>query len=127
MQWFRSRAKRMSGLAWLALATQFVLSFGHFHPEQFAFAAAEVASAHKASIVAAVAVPDQKSHEDDDAYCGICAVTALANATMLAAVGGLPLPELFHGVLIRNGTRFGSIEIKSVAFQSRAPPEGALS
>lgn len=122
MQWFRSRAKRTSGLALFALAIQFALSFGHFHPAEFARSTTEVASAYKATIVAAVASSDQNSVDHDAGYCGVCAVTALAKSTVLAAAGGLPLPDLVGAVLLRSGTPFRLIETKRVAFQSRAPP-----
>src|ERR1700761_6832278 len=42
MKWFRANIKHGSRLALLALAIQFVLSFGHFHPIEAAQAAPEL-------------------------------------------------------------------------------------
>ena len=118
MNWIRTRTKRTSGLALFALAIQFALSFGHFH--SFHLSSRTGASA----AVAVVSAPDQGIPDHDDYYCDICAVTALANATIAASAPALPLPDLVLGTRIANSAAFGLVETRRVAFQQRAPPIG---
>ena len=144
MKWFRSNIKQGSRLALLALAIQFVLSFGHFHGIAAQAAAAiqrgvqSVAVAPNAARglaavdVATQSVQGQKqgqkpaSDHDSDRQtndaCAICAVIAMANAVLFSTP---PLLELPHAVeLLYLTTDAGFIHLNSirVAFQPRAPP-----
>ena len=92
MNWFRSNIKHGSRLALLALAIQFVLSFGHFHG-----IAAQAAPSVK-SIAQAASQNQQpwSSHDSDQQPadpCAICAVMALANAALFATPPLLLLPQ----------------------------------
>jgi len=103
MKWFRSNIRHGSRLALLALAIQFVLSFGHFHGVA-AQAAPAIQSGLSRSVAVspdaarALAAPDaaaqfiqgqqqrQKPVSDHDANdaCAICAVIAMANAVLFS-------------------------------------------
>lgn len=111
MKWFRANIKHGSRLALLALAIQFVLSFGHFHPIEAAQAAPEflqsALSQHRDSGSSLVGTDtagqsaerqQQKPASDRDSGktsdgCAICAVIAMANAVLFATPPLLLLPE----------------------------------
>jgi hypothetical protein len=120
MKWFRSQIKHGSRLALLALAIQFVLSFGHFHG---------IATAQAAPVVqSSVAVDQQQpsSNHDSDQHpndaCAICAVIALAN-TMLSATPPLLLPPQAAEFSYRaTDAEFIHLNSARVVFQPRAPP-----
>jgi hypothetical protein len=140
MKWFRSNIKYGSRLALLALAIQFVLSFGHFHG-----VAAQAAPAIQSGAVlsgafdasgpdasgagatdAAVepAQPQPASHHDSDQSdsCAICAVMALANAVLFATPPLLLLPEAVEFLYLATDAEFVHLNAISFAFQPRAPP-----
>ena len=145
MKWFRSNIKHGSRLALLALAIQFVLSFGHFHALA-AHAAPAIQSgltqssqlqsssarfeASRASAVAPTEMagqpaPRQKPGSDRDSDsdgCAICAVMAMANVVLFATP---PLPELPQAVeltYLTTDAEFVHLHSARVAFQPRAPP-----
>jgi hypothetical protein len=122
MRWFRTNRIFCGRLALLALAVQFVVSFGHIHREDI-FGSARAAT----SIAAAVADVDQPSptnhpakHGDD--YCAICATISLLGHSFIAAAPALPPPPVAH--VIAHVDRVAAIAIgpRRTAFQSRAPP-----
>lgn len=149
MKWFRSNIWLGSRLALLALAIQFLLSFGHFHgghasPSESAdakrpgiavFSAARQFDASDRVISpvknSAVKIPGSVrlnttsghaplGHSGDD--CAICAVMALAG-TMLDAAPPLLLSP--HATAFSYGpiaARFAEPDPVRVAFQPRAPP-----
>src|SRR3977135_1671518 len=86
MNWFRSNIKHGSRLALLALAIQFVLSFGHFHG-----LVAQAAPAIQQTSQQAPANQDSDQQPAD--ACAICAVMALANAAMFATPPVLLPPQ----------------------------------
>src|SRR5258708_2210167 len=82
MSWFRSNIKHGSRLALLALAIQFVSSFGHFHGVS-AQAAPAIQSDVQLSAIDRVQPQPASNHDSDQQPsdpCAICAVMALANA-----------------------------------------------
>ena len=140
MKWFRSNIKHGSRLALLALAIQFVLSFGHFHG-----VAAQAAPAIQSGIQSvavspdaarALAAPDaatqsiqgqqQKQkpasdHDSNDA-CAICAVIAMANAVLFSTPPLLELPQAVEFLYLTTDAEFIHLNSVRVAFQPRAPP-----
>jgi hypothetical protein len=118
MKWFRSNVGLGSRLALLALAIQFVLSFGHFHGSipQAAPAHAKQSgpyavqfrtshpdtfdrSAHTAAdILRSTASSDQEPAGQPTDDCAICAVMALAVAMAAATAPDLlaPSPAAFR-------------------------------
>jgi uncharacterized iron-regulated membrane protein len=140
MKWFRSNIKHGSKLALLALAIQFVLSFGHFHGVA-AQAAAAVQSATQ-SVAASpnaphtLAAPDAATqsiqgqqqkpkpasdHDSHDA-CAICAVIAMANAVLFSTPPLLELPQAVELLYLTTDAEFIRLNSIHVAFQPRAPP-----
>jgi len=137
MKWFRSNIKHGSRLALLALAIQFVLSFGHFHG-----VAAEAAPAlqsgqtqphpsYAGGLLATDAVaqapqrqsaPDRDSDQHPNDPCAICAVMALANAVLFATPPVLLLPHAVEFLYLTTDAEFIHLNSARIAFQPRAPP-----
>ena len=115
MRWIRSRAKRTSGLALFALAIQFALSFGHFHP-------LHVLSSQASKLVAVASALDHSLPGQDADHCDICAVVALASVTIAASPPTLPLPDFALSGRLESDIAFGLVETRRFAFQQRAPP-----
>src|ERR1700733_3867353 len=116
MNWFRSSIKHGSRLALLALAIQFVLSFGHFH----GIAAQAAPALQQTSQQQPSSNPDSDQQPAD--ACAICAVMALANAALFAAPPVLLLPQAVEFLYRATDAEFVHLDHGSVAFQPRAPP-----
>lgn len=138
MKWFRSRIKAGTRLALLALAVQFVLSFGHFHgtaalaaPGIHAVTAPASAAllpdqAKPATDPLAVSEPEQKpgrSHGDHhDGYCAICAVMALAGSLLVSGPVLLLAPEAYQVLSRTTDAEFFHLASPHGISQPRAPP-----
>ncbi|HEY3794833.1 MAG TPA: DUF2946 family protein [Bradyrhizobium sp.] len=124
MKWFRSNIRQGSKLALLALAIQFVLTFGHFHGVAHAAPAIQsgiVLTAHAASPQQAPASNrDSDRHTNDG--CAICAVMAMANAVLFAMPPLLELPQAVEFLYRTTDAEFVHLNSIRVAFQPRAPP-----
>jgi hypothetical protein len=139
MKWFRANIRDGSRLALLALAIQFMLSFGHFHPIEGARAVPELQSALSQTdlsrsniLVAADSAgqlaerqqkpsPDRDSGNSNDG-CAICAVIAMANAVLFATPPPLLLPDAVQFLYRTTDAKFVHLNSVRVAFQPRAPP-----
>jgi hypothetical protein len=136
MTWVRSNIKCGSWIALLALVIQFALSFGHFHPIDFAGTSAPEAGAAAPELSFAGGLSGQvaevrfkrqpaSNHDSDEhpgGVCAICAVMAMASAALFASPPALPLPqaiEFAHPATGGESVRAASVRI---AFQPRAPP-----
>jgi hypothetical protein len=140
MKWFRSNIKHGSRLALLALAIQFVLSFGHHHDgAAFAapaiqasqaslasaqnLAATELAAQNKAVQAAAVNPAKPTPHHDRSSDpCAICALMALAGTVLFTEPPVLRLPEAYHFLYLTTDAEFNHLESQRIVFQPRAPP-----
>jgi hypothetical protein len=135
MKWFRSHIKQGARLALFALAIQFALSFGHFHGVAAEAAAAIQSDATQsdASRANGLAAPEagdaqQQSpvNHDSDRHsndtCAICAVMAMANATLFATPPVLLLPQAVEFLYLATDAEFVHLNAVRVAFQPRAPP-----
>lgn len=146
MKWFRSNIRLGSRLALLALAIQFLLSFGHFHESSAQAASgsmeAKRSGLHHRVAVAQLGARDQTSqakfpkvlspvrsktpdhvptgHPGDE--CAICAVMALANTVVDAAPPLLLSPDVTAFSYPAADPRFAEPHSARVAFQPRAPP-----
>jgi hypothetical protein len=142
MKWFRSNIRLGSRLALLALAIQFLLSFGHFHGGSASVASADakrpglhdgIAPAATQLVTADQASPAKRlvrlrtssdhaplGHPGED--CAICAVMALANTMLDAAPPMLLSPQATVFSYRPVAARFAEPESVRVAFQPRAPP-----
>ena len=132
MNWFRKHVRTGARLALLALAIQFVLSFGHFHSF-----AAQVAPAiqtgltqgdlyHAAAAAVAGRSAQQQQPSDHDQHpadgCAICAVIALAGNVLFATPPVLQLPRAIELLYLTTEAEFAHLKSARHAFQSRAPP-----
>ena len=135
MKWFRSNIKHGSRLALLALAIQFVLSFGHFHGVAAQAAPAiqsgQTQSHPSSDLLApdAVSRADRQqpaSDRDSDGHpndvCAICAVMALANTVLFATPPVLLLPQAVEFLYLTTDAEFVHLNSARIAFQPRAPP-----
>ncbi len=137
MKWFRSNIKHGSRLALLALAIQFVLSFGHFHgvAAQAAPAIQSGQAQSGSSDAAGLLAPDSvgqagqqqpASDHDTDRHpndvCAICAVMALANTVLFATPPVLLLPQAVEFLYLTTDAEFVHLNSARIAFQPRAPP-----
>ncbi len=134
MNWFRKHLKHGSRLSLLALAIQFVVSFGHFHEAaaqavQIGLSDAGPASAaEQAALVAAgeAAQSQAPSDHDNDRHpanaCAICAVLSLANNYLFATPPVLQLPQAIELLHLTIDAEFGHLGALHPPFQPRAPP-----
>jgi hypothetical protein len=133
MKWFRSNIRHGSRVALFALVVQFVLSFGHFHGIAAQAAPAIQSSAALSDISPAAASatdrtaqqPSPAGHDPDQQRsdtCAICAVMALANATLFATPPLLLLPQAVEFLYLTTDAEFVHLNSARVAFQPRAPP-----
>jgi hypothetical protein len=125
MRWFRTNRKFGGRLALFALAVQFVLFFGHIHPDDI-YGPLSVASS-AASITPSLANKAQSVTSNhriqlSDDFCAICAAAVALSNSFVAAAPQLP-PPLARGTVTR-GDRVAAVIIPSrrASFQSRAPP-----
>jgi hypothetical protein len=138
MKWFRSNIRRGSRLALFALAIQFLLSFGHFHGSGAQAAPADVhrqalrdsaketatrALSVDTSRVAGLETPSGQAPDGrlaDD--CAICAVLALADATVIAPSPCLAGPQAGAFSCLITGAASADLHSAGAGFQPRAPP-----
>ena len=129
MKWFRSNIKHGSRLALLALAMQFVLSFGHFHG--VAAQAAPVQSGSQSvmrrrsrhaaidpSSTASITIPT--SNRTMPARSAPS--SRMANAVLFATPPLLLLPQAVEFLYLTTDAEFVHLNSARVAFQPRAPP-----
>jgi hypothetical protein len=135
MKWFRSNIQRGSRLALFALATQFAMSFGHFHAV-VAQAAPAIQSglAQSGSNASGVSAQDAVGqslqrvpfdHDSDQTShdpCEICAVIGMASAGLSATPPPLPLPQAIEFLYLTIDSGFVHLNPAPVVFQPRAPP-----
>jgi hypothetical protein len=135
MNWFRKHVKTGARLALVALAIQFALSFGHFHPLASAQAAAaiqtgltqaDLAYIGTAQDTANAAAQKQQPANHDSGHpadsCAICAVIALAGHVLFAMPPVLLLPQTVELLYLTTEAEFVHLKSARHAFQSRAPP-----
>jgi hypothetical protein len=136
MRWFRSNARFGSRLALLALAIQFLLSFGHFHGGAKAAsintigftaghlrALGNLSHANASGPVRLNSSGDRPGGQPDD-DCAICAVMALANTLVEATPPCLPSPQAVALHHLAADAAFVDPNPARGAFQPRAPPIG---
>jgi DUF2946 family protein len=135
MNWFRKHVKTGARLALVALAIQFALSFGHFHPLASAQAAAAIQTGLTQADLAyigtaqdtanAAAQKQQPGNHGSDHpadSCAICAVIALAGHVLFAMPPVLLLPQTVELLYLTTEAEFVHLKSARHAFQSRAPP-----
>jgi hypothetical protein len=125
MRWFRANAKFGGRLALFALAVQFVLAFGHIHPQDIYGPLNGVSSATLNALPAPENVhwlsTDQASKQSDD-FCAICAAVSSLNNSFAAEAPQLLLPVASRAVLEPDRVAAIFVKPRRASFQSRAPP-----
>jgi hypothetical protein len=119
MKWFRSNIRLGTRLALVALAFQFMFSFGHFHG-----VAAQAAQALQ-SVSDAAQQQRQSNHDSDrqpNDACAICAVVAMASAVLFATPPALLLPQAVEFSYLTTEAEFIHVNFARAVFQPRAPP-----
>ena len=143
MKWFRSNVGLGSRLALLALAIQFVLSFGHFHDsiaqaaptdaKQSGLYAVQFLTSHpdtfdrSSDATVADALRSKASSDREPAGqpaddCAICAVLALVVAMAAATAPDLLAPSLAAFLHLAIDVEFVDPNSDRATFQPRAPP-----
>jgi hypothetical protein len=142
MKWFRSNIKHGSRIALLALAIQFVLSFGHHHgaaalaassismqaSDAGGIAADETLATRVATVSDSAKAPatspagPASNHDRDCDYCAVCAVMVLAGSVICTGSPVLLLPDTYHFLYLATEAEFNHLESRPIAFQPRAPP-----
>ena len=121
MKWFRSNIRHGARLAFLALAVQFVLSFGHFH----AIAPAQATASFAAHIENASRDEPRSNPDSDQAVdlCAICAVVAMTStATPAPALPPHPMPQAVALLAWPRDQYAAPLDIGPRHYQPRAPP-----
>ena len=134
MKWVRKHVRHGARLALLALAVQFVLSFGHFHASAAQSAPLSLTTLTQADSSADLGFAaleersesaQQPANHDNGQQpadtCAICVVLALANA-LLATPPPLLLPQAIELLRLITAAEFAHLDHTYRAFQSRAPP-----
>jgi hypothetical protein len=137
MKWFRSRIKAGTRLALLALAVQFVLSFGHFHgaaalaapgihavtvPTSAAQPPDQAKPAINALATETQQAPDRSHGDHHDGYCAICAVMSLAGSLIISGPVLLLVPEAYQVLSRTTDAEFSHLASPHGISQPRAPP-----
>src|SRR5665213_45665 len=117
MKWLRSNIRHGSRLALFALAIQFALSFGHFHP-----IAAQAAPGMSQAAQPQQPASDHDSDRQSGDGCAICAVVAMANTVTFATPPLLLLPQAVEFSYLTTDAEPVQLNAVRVAFKPRAPP-----
>jgi len=120
MRWFRMNRIFGGRLALLALAVQFILSFGHVHVHGIGASAPVVLASVHGSVGAPT--PAQNKPDSDD-YCAICATVSLLSGSVAATPPQLALPVVSNIVEHADRVAIAVIVSQRAPFQSRAPPQ----
>ena len=126
MRWLRSRLRPGSWLAFLALATQFALSFGHLHlhggqrsaPAPFVLQWI-VQPATAAPYAPADPAQDKPGLAGD---CAVCSVMQAASSAVAPAAPVLPLPDAAGQIPLDPRVDITLSASPYRLFQARAPP-----
>jgi hypothetical protein len=134
MRWFRSHSFGLTSVALLALACQFVLSFGHIHLDRtagfstgrsiaVAVGSAIAAPAGKITLADQPAAPREKNPDSlGDDFCAICANISLAAAIVLPVGLLLLLGTTSSERLIWSFAATRVAATNHVHFDARGPP-----
>lgn len=127
MKWFRQNIRTGSRLALLALALQFVLSFGHFHfhAAQAAQTQTDLSPDNGLATGATTEQHEPAGHHDDhpsNEPCATCTAASMANQMVFATATALPLPDAIGSLCLSPEAAFARLASHRPAFQSRAPP-----
>jgi DUF2946 family protein len=124
MGWFRAKSRLGGRLALFALAVQFILAFGHIHPDDIYGSLNAPSLVHTVGLATADSTPSLSSDHSaivDDEFCAICATISLLGNSVAAQTPRLSLPE---PQAVERASRVVAVVLTPLwqPFQSRAPP-----
>jgi hypothetical protein len=124
MRWFRSNSRWGAAGAYLALAIQFALSFGHLHITSDSglphAAPLPVQSAGNALDFGGGPKPERQ--QPSDKSCPICISILIGGSFLPAAVPSLSVPMVATPIRPASTTDHGRVLSLSLPFRARAPP-----
>jgi hypothetical protein len=123
MRWFRSQRLKVAQLALFALACQFVLAFGHVHPERLAGHSSHWAGAAAAATSTSPSPPGQNNPSGlGEDFCAICANISLAGALVIPATPAVVPRISFFDDLHWPFAATAAASIDLFHFNARGPP-----
>lgn len=127
MRWFRSNIRGCTRLALMALAVQFMLTFGHVHLDGGAALASSrsaslTATKHAIAPVAQARNQSPKSQGATDFDCPICALIQLAATSAPSVAPPVPVPAVVGGTVLETADELYSASALRFAFLARGPP-----
>jgi Protein of unknown function (DUF2946) len=120
MRWFRSNRQFGARLALIALALQFLLTFGHVNVRLLTQAEQELASIAMGSGGSDTSDRNQSGLAELD--CPVCALIHLSAAAMPAVAPVLPLPMAAEFVTLAPHAHAIVATAPRISRQARAPP-----
>jgi hypothetical protein len=118
MRWFRTNRQFGARLAFVALALQLVLTFGHVH----------ALMANNAGTTVSASQPGGWSPHDGgnkglaDFDCPTCALIQLSAVSAPSVAPELPLPDAVDFIALRPRIELATAITPQASFQARAPP-----
>jgi hypothetical protein len=125
MRFFRSHRLKVASLALFALTCQFVLAFGHVHPDRLAGKLSHWAVAAAAAAVAPADPPIPRQNNPSglgEDFCAVCASVSLAGALVVPATPAVPPPISFVDGLHWPFAAAAAASIDHFHFDARGPP-----
>jgi hypothetical protein len=124
MGWFRSNRGVVAWLAFFALASQLLLSFGHVHVGQLTGGSAAWAAIERGNAPGDVALSPPPKNPTGLAgdFCAICANINLAGTLVLPILAAVLAPRLFSEILQWSLTANQPASPDHPPFSARGPP-----
>jgi hypothetical protein len=122
MRWFRSNRHFGARLALIALALQFVLTFGHVHLALLAQAVADQELSSTATGAGGSDKPDGTPNGLAELDCPVCALIHLSAAAAPSVAPVLPLPTATEFVTLRPPADTAATAAPRISQRARAPP-----
>jgi hypothetical protein len=122
MHWFRSNRVFGARLALIALAVQFVLTFGHVHLALQAQPAADQALSSTEARSGGFDTSDRKPNGLAELDCPVCALIHLSAAATPSLAPVLPLPTAAQFITLTPQAYASPVAAPRISQQARAPP-----
>jgi hypothetical protein len=125
MGWFRSHRSVMTWLAFFALASQLLPSFGHVHVGKFSGGTVAWAAAENGDASAGIAPSSRQKNPTglSGDFCAICASISLAGTLVVPILAIVLAPNLFAEVLPWSLAVGERLSFDRLPFDARGPPD----
>ena len=129
MGWFRTKQVAIAGVAFLALACQLALSYGHIHSGTLSSGkfssglATLVLATDGAQSFTDPSAPPQKSPTGFPDFCAICASIGLASTLVVPDAPGRAAPTSSNQALSWSLAAVEPASFDHVLFNARGPPK----